>query len=178
MLVAALRRGEGQPVLNQEAPNITVGIKHRVAREFQHLPISCGTGAKMSPLIWNLPTFSQRFAIRRLILLISGSKWCTWAPQRTTERNPSLFFERESDGLQCINSVRWWIAISVTEAGSQSQRGRICLYDFFGSNQCFMLDCYMKPWKKWTWKNIKNVCFTLLVHFTARFYGDIQWWLS
>lgn len=76
-----------------------------------------------------------------------------------------------------INSVWWWIAISVTEAGFQSQRGRICLYDFFGSNQCFMLDCYMKPWKKWTWKNMKNVCFMLLVHFTARFYGDIQWWL-
>lgn len=29
--------------------------------------------------------------------------------------------------------------ISVTEAGSQSQSRRICLYDFFSSNQCFML---------------------------------------
>lgn len=140
------KRGERQPVLDLEAPNITIWIKQTAACEFQHLPIPCGTGGKMSPLIRNLPKFLQ-FAIWRLILLISESDWCMWAPQGTTVCNSSSFFF-ESDCWQCIDSIWWWIDISVTEARSQSQSRRICLYDFFSSNQCFMLTA--------TWNHDKN----------------------
>lgn len=135
------KRGERQPVLDLEGPNITIWIKQTAAGEFQHLPIPCGTGGKMLPLIWNLRTFLQ-FAIWRLILLISESDWCMWAPQRTTACNSSPFFF-ESDCWQCIDSIWWWIDISVTEAVLNLKVGE---YVFMIFSAPISVSCWTATW--------------------------------